>query len=87
MQSEMEQIFGSSWERFPKAKAYKDILSSYQFRVRCLRSDLQVLVYNIVQKFTNETITGINAVDTVFWASLECDRIYYLWRRIHRSSG
>ena len=87
MQPEMKQMFGSPGERFPKAKAYRSILYLYQFRVRRVRSDLQVRsVYKIDQKFTNETITGIDTIDAVFWVSLECDRIHYFWRRVHRGS-
>ncbi|KAF8335620.1 hypothetical protein F5887DRAFT_1161501 [Amanita rubescens] len=43
MQSEMEQILGTPTKRSPKAKAFQTALSSYQFRVSCLRRDLQAL--------------------------------------------
>ena len=44
IQSEMEQRFGAPTKRSTKAKAYQDVLSSYQFRVKRLHYDLQVLV-------------------------------------------
>ena len=47
MQSEMEKIFGASAisaRRFSKAKSCTDVLSSYQFRLGRLRSDLQVMI-------------------------------------------
>lgn len=46
MQSEMEQLFGAPMKYFARAKAYKHILSSYYFRIRCLHSDLQVPTEN-----------------------------------------
>ncbi|KAF8334465.1 hypothetical protein F5887DRAFT_1079591 [Amanita rubescens] len=43
MKSEMEQIIRTPTKRSPKTKAFQTVLSSYQFRVSCLRRDLQAL--------------------------------------------
>ena len=55
MQSEMEQLFGAPTKRFANTKAYKQILSSYHFRIKCLRSDLQVPCRKLFVNVLNET--------------------------------
>ncbi|KAF8333691.1 hypothetical protein F5887DRAFT_1259629 [Amanita rubescens] len=55
--SEMEHIFE---KRSPKAKAYQTVLSSYQFRFKSLRSDLQALASStgIFSNSRDITVTG-----------------------------
>ncbi|KAF8333687.1 hypothetical protein F5887DRAFT_1259560 [Amanita rubescens] len=68
MQSEMEQMFE---RRSQKAKAYQTVLSSYQFRVRSLHSDVQALTLSspltsstdIFSNARNTTITGSTFTD------------------------
>ena len=54
IQSEMEQRFGALTKRSAKARAYQDVLSSCQFRVKRLRYDLEVLARKINRKYINE---------------------------------
>ena len=50
----MEQRFGALTKRSAKARAYQDVLSSCQFRVKRLRYDLEVLARKISRKYINE---------------------------------
>jgi hypothetical protein len=71
--SEMEQRFGAPTKRSAKAKAYQDVLSSYQFRVKYLYYDLQVLVQKIDCKWINEmmrqALTMLNMYDRTYPAA------------------
>ena len=90
MHSEVKQRFGAPTKRFGKPKACQDVISSYRFRIRPLRSDLQVLLQKRIKNINvlNKSTAGIDtaAILIVCWPFPKCKEGLHYGRNNYRGS-